>query len=268
LAGNAGTFSIEQLADNVWSPLATGLSLRNNGWFSSDGKPATGFRHLNAGAGYLQARDVTGAGHYRDQFPFGQRLSTLGTGALSAAWQSRLARKWLIVNFRPDVLHFTDHDTLLTLRTLTGADQPGGLLMACWNNMFYTLDPSESDSRALMVTTFRDQDDLVVETRDGEEWLRLGSFLFHPAESLPSLTTGQAEEVAIGAEGLAEWRRISPTGQSATVELTTGGTWILLDASFARKQDGAGSAAIPVSGISYLMLQGEAGSRGTLAVGP
>lgn len=26
-------------------------------------------------------------------------------------------------------------------------------------------------------------------------------------------------------------------------------------------------AAIPVSGISYLMLQGEAGSRGTLAVG-
>ena len=103
---------------------------------------------------------------------------------------------------------------------------------------------------------------------DGEEWLRLGSFLFRPAESVPSLTTGQTEEVAIGAEGLAEWRRISPAGQSATVELTAGGTWILLDASFAWKQEGAGNAAIPVSGISYLMLQGEAGSRGTLAVGP
>ena len=107
LAGNAGTLSVEQLADNAWSPLATGLLMRNDGWFSSDGKPATEFRHLNAGAGYLQAKDVTGAGHYRDQFLFGQRLSTVGTGALSPAWQSRLARKWLIVNFRPDVLHFS-----------------------------------------------------------------------------------------------------------------------------------------------------------------
>ena len=129
------------------------------------------------------------------------------------------------------------------------------------------LDPSQSDSRALMVTTFRDQDDLVVETRTGEEWLRLGSFLFRPAESVPSLTTGQTEEVTIGAEGLAEWRRISPTGQSATITLTTTGTWILLDASYSWKQEGAGNAAIPVSGISSLMLQGDAGSRSTLSVG-
>ena len=107
----------------------------------------------------------------------------------------------------------------------------------------------------------RDLADVVIEQRDGEEWLRTGSAVARPRASVPVLTSG-ADSITFGAEGYAEWRSLS-----AAASLTIAGAiaWKLYDADLAIVEAGVGNASsIAAPAGSYLELFGTAGSHLTV----
>jgi hypothetical protein len=114
----------------------------------------------------------------------------------------------------------------------------------------------------------RDLDDLVVEQRDGTEWVRFGSYLHRPLASVPVLLRGTSDVVTIGPEGHAEWRAVESAPSSAAISITTTGAWHLYDEAFTSVANGRGSAtvALPAGGrAGYVTLFGDAGDSVTVA---
>lgn len=100
--------------------------------------------------------------------------------------------------------------------------------------------------------------DVVPETRDSREWIRFGSYLFRPQETVQVLNTGA---VAIGADGLSEWRSLNATA-AKTVTITPAaetGRWKLYDADFKQLEAGRGAKTLTLSGgMRYLLFHNSA----------
>ena len=95
---------------------------------------------------------------------------------------------------------------------------------------------------------------MVIETRDGEEWIRLGSYLYRPQETVLPLGSGT---VSIGAEGLVEWRSLDATGVTKAVTITpaaSGGRWKIYDSNFKQIETGEGTKTVTLSGGKYYLL--------------
>jgi hypothetical protein len=124
------------------------------------------------------------------------------------------------------------------------------------------VDPRSSDEVASMFLTVpiisgRDLNDLVVEVRGDEEWMRFGSSLFRPRSSLPNLTDGP-NEVGFGVDGFAEWRAVPA---DTTLRVADAGGWRLYDADGTPLAGGSGDgdeAAAPAG--SLLVVFGDPGS--------
>lgn len=121
------------------------------------------------------------------------------------------------------------------------------------------VNPFFSDARASMMLMIpqkfgKELDDVVIETRAGKEWIRFGSYLYRPEETIPALSNGM---VSIGAEGLAEWRSLDATGITKTVTITpsvAGGRWKIYDSTFKQIERGEGTKAVMLSGGKYYFL--------------
>ena len=95
---------------------------------------------------------------------------------------------------------------------------------------------------------------MVIETRAGEEWIRFGSYLYRPQETIQALSNGT---VSIGAEGLAEWRSLDATGVTKTVTITpavAGGRWKIYNSDFTKMETGEGTKSVTLSGGKYYLL--------------
>ena len=246
------TLTIRRYNDGVWDEDARDLKRRQDGTFSSDAQPLAAYwTFIAEGRRYLGVRNRRGLGHYLAAFPFGQGVEPAAD--LSPAWVARAGQRWLLVNE-------SDQSIVLalgappgaTLETVAGL--PGYLL-----GFSGIVDPAGSDTRARMflkipVNFGRDLNDVVMEIRYGEEWLRCGGFLFRPQASVPVLAMGN-NLVPIGAEGLAEWRKLPVTGARVTLSGTS--AWKLYDADLALLASGKGdgnTGANPSGG--YLLLYG------------
>ncbi|HEY3276205.1 MAG TPA: serine hydrolase domain-containing protein [Syntrophorhabdaceae bacterium] len=235
-----------------WTIVKSGLKFRSDGTFTSDAEPGTAFSFKAAqGRRYLIARTVGGYGHYRDYSVSAEK--TEAAGDLPAPWANRLGRKWLMVNESPQagmwnapVAQLMSIDNLLFVRT-TG---------------FQPLDPFLSDTRAGMTMLVpqmngRDQNDLMIETRESEEWVRFGSYLYRPAETVQGLNSA-GDTVTIGAEGFAEWRSVV-TGAEKTISVVTVGPWKLYDSGFAETDTAEGTKTITLpAGTHYMLFHGNA----------
>lgn len=253
------TLTLSSYTGGGWQPIATGLKLRNDGTWSSDAAPGSAFRALEAaGRRYLVRRVIAGHGHYRLDLPHAQRM--LPGQPISAAWQARLGRKWLVVNENPNATEIPVDISLDAVPEL-----PGYVLMSGT-----VVDPAGSDTVARMCLKIsmeagRDLNDAVIETRNGEEWLRAGSYLARPLASVLAFSAG-SHAVAIGGEGLSEWRRLPASG---TVSISGGTAWRLYDAQFELLAAGgtSGIAALSGSGeASYLQVYGAPGSAVAVTV--
>jgi hypothetical protein len=246
---------VENYVDSVWKPLYQGFKKRSDGWYAADGDSIKGLRLLTrAGRNYIALRDKGGAGHYSSTRLLAQRL--YAEGPISPIWQVRLVATWLPVNeylfaSYPDL----DVDLRLTLDEIGGLP---GYLFAGEHILRDMVPPSDNrmDGMFLQIPQFagRDLVDLAVETRESQEWLRLGSTLYRPLSGVPLLTAGPTT-VAIGSEGHAEWRRLPASG---TVSINTATVWKLFDSDFNQIAfgRGSGSAAFSGAGSKYLMLFG------------
>lgn len=245
-------------ATSAWQPWITGLKLRDDDRFSNDEKPGMSLSFISAdGRQYFIIRYVTGNGHYQDDIIQGQKVSAPG---LSAVWSGRSGRNWLLTNEDPGSVAW--EAPLIRLDTFSGflAVNRGGALQV--------VDPASEDVRASMMLTIpqiygRDLDDLVIDSIHEGEWIRIGSTLYRPQETLTTLVAG-SNIVTIGSEGLAEWRKLPVKG---SVSISGASAWRLYGAELEQMAagKGTGSAVLPGFGTAaYLMLSAPSGTRITL----
>ena len=132
------------------------------------------------------------------------------------------------------------------------------------------VDPRESDQRARMclkipIDNGWGLNDLVIEDRDGEEWVLWGSIRYRPLATVPPLGWGR-DTVFIGHEGLGEWRRL-PAASALT--LVGASSWYLYDTEFVLLDWGLEEGAIgEVDAGAYLQLHGAPDSSIALTVKP
>lgn len=254
------TVSLAKYSAGAWAPASAILKLRSDATFASDNSAVAYWASPSQGEDYLVTRLPYGLGHYTFALTLAQKLAP--KAPLSAAWQARLGRNWLAVNEPPDSLGISAASPIFTLAA--APDLSGYVLAKAGpiDKQDQIADASGSDALARMCLKIpmvkgRDLDDVLIETRDGEEWVRVGSSVFRPAHSVPALGLG-SHAVAIGPEGFAEWRQLPATG-SLTLSGST--AWRLYDQDFSSVAFGVGSvtSALPGRGAAaYLLLYGAA----------
>lgn len=132
------------------------------------------------------------------------------------------------------------------------------------------VDPRGSDDRARMCLKIPFDNgwglnDLVIEDRDGEEWVNWGNLRYRPLATVVPLGWSRGT-VTIGPEGLGEWRRL-PAASALT--LARADAWYLYDADFALVARGLKEGAVgAVAGGAYLLLHGAPNTTITLTVEP
>ncbi|UFS70247.1 beta-lactamase family protein [Geomonas sp. RF6] len=265
-----GTLTLSNFVSGEWQPSIEGFRLRQDGCFVPDDHPEIAYRLVvAAGRRYLAARRPGGLGHYDMEFPDSHDLPPQ---PLSARWQSRVGRRWLVVDDPFSAfLALRRQSPLFSLVQVEGLD---GYLAASLTSAGFDLvqvvDPVESDDRARMclkipIDNGWGLNDLVIEVRDGEEWVRWGSIRYRPVATVPALErTGGT--VTVGHEGLGEWRRL-PAASSITYEGAT--VWYLYNSAFALMKWGLGKGAVgKVDAGTYLLLHGAPDTTITLTVEP
>ena len=253
------TLTLSEFVDGAWKEKdnGSGLKMRSDGTFSSDARPLTSYRIAETrGLRYLVQREPTGLGHYLIEWPYGQRIEA--KAAVSSAWESRVGKRWLVVN----------DDAQSTIWTMAGGmvfdldavpELPGYVL---GGNQI--CDASGTDTLATMclkipVLYGRDLNDIVVEARNAEEWVRVGSTWFRPLATVPTLGIGTST-IIIGSDANAEWRKLPASG---TMAVTGATAWKLFDNGFALKASGDASASAPLpraGDAAYLLVFGAAGA--------
>jgi CubicO group peptidase (beta-lactamase class C family) len=256
-----------------YTPIATGLQYRTDGWFTADTVPLSSYQVVAAaGTQYLAGRMASGP-HYLEQFAAAQRVPALAA-PLSLAWSNRVGSTWLIVNESPDSENYPPNaDPRFTLASVP---ELSGLVMASPSLGIspQVLDPSTSDTVARMMLVIpglmgRDLNDLDVVVKGGEEWVRWGDFLHRPAATLPVLPAGTTNSVVIGVEGYSEWRAVQAGAAPVTVSVSGTYAWRFYGPDFTPLASGAatGQATLPAgTGLGYLALFGTAGGSVTVSV--
>lgn len=256
-----GSLRLGILSDGSWAFQPDVFTLRTDGSFWSTTTPGRSLRVARAwGRNYLVLDKPGALGLYLNHDILGQRVHP--GPALSPAWQARMDRTWLTVNEVPT--SFLWATPLVTLSRVP--DLPGYVMVTDADGP-KPVDPGTSSTVGAMFLVIptlmgRDLNDLVVVERAGQEWLRYGSTVARPTDGVPVLAGGTSD-VAIGAEGYAEWRTI-PAG--ASLALTGASAWKLFDADLAPLTEGSGDAAGVVAPAgAYLAVLGSPGTTARVA---
>jgi len=234
--GDAQALTIEVLRDGRWAQAGTDFSLRTDGRFHSGASP-TGYRRMRAGNRDYLVLTFTGLDGYSTTEILGyQRVA--GRTALSAAWDERVGRTWVVVNELSDSA--TYDSTGPTLKLWAVPDLPGyvGVSVPMYGAC-QIHDAAQDDDVAHLFLQIpgnngRDQEDLVVERHGREDWMRWASSLYRPLAGVPALAAG-ANTVTIGADGHAEWREAK---EAAALRVEGAAAWYLYDGDFTKLAQG------------------------------
>lgn len=206
-----------------WFDLIPGLTQRVGGNWIAASVPDALFIVEADGLRHLAQRAPSGLKHYESAGIRGQALSPLPP--LSAAWQARVGKSWVKVNDPYSAELALGMDKPL-FKLFLDPGLPGYLITSTGK----AVDPSVSDERALWCgkVAARDLADVVIQKRDGMEWVLLNSTLYRPLDSVPALAAGQTVIVS-DAEGLGEWRQLPA---AAALTITAANAWYLYDTNF------------------------------------
>jgi CubicO group peptidase (beta-lactamase class C family) len=244
------SISFHRYDGNAWIASGDPLKMRVDDMFSRDANPLTEYYTVEDQEEFVAIEYSAGYGHYRDQLLDYQKVPDVTP--LSDAWRNRLGKTWLLVNERSDVN--PAQDPLFTLLQPEGLT---GLLVA--NNThegtLNVVNPSNDDMRAdMMPFTARDINDVVIFSEGDEEWIRYGSFIFRPQETVADISNGGT--VDIGEDGYAQWRSFNSAGSAKKMTATTNGVWRIYDSAFTMiaETEGSGSVSLPASSEKYYAI--------------
>ena len=260
IADHNHTLSMQDWSKDGWATSTTGLKWRNNSVFTNDTQPNNSYRITTSlGQSYLARRVPSGMGHWLLEQPFAQKMAAKATW--SAAWQARIGKQWLVVNEPAESMLFSSVAVERPTFTLGVIPElPGYLLASAPNKPNQIVDASASDSVALMCLKIprfngRDLDDVNIVQKSGEEWVRAGSSVYRPAQSVRGLVAG-TNVVSIGDEGYAEWNAVLAQSLLSSVGASA---WKLFDANLKLIAQGSGDAtARSAAAGSLFMLYGVA----------
>lgn len=277
-AGNSMVFKAESGADpqsvtiswlghdGAWNKMVDGLRMRTDGRFHHTGSAASVWVASAAGRRYLVNRQVSGNGFCYDDLPLAQKIRP--GEPLSVAWSDRVGEWWLGVDEHPASAFWSDGGPLLHVGDVQGLQ--GYVTVDTPTYGMQIVDPGEDDSAGLMFLQIpgfgsRDMNDLVVEERGGEEWMRYGSTLYRPLATVPELAAGD-NIVSTDGDGDAEWR-VLPAASQVTID--AGSMWILYDADLSVvDRGGSYPAEITADAGGYLCLFAPAGTNAGVHVTP
>jgi hypothetical protein len=185
---------------------------------------------------------------------------------LSARWQARVGQRWLMVNdLYSAFLALGRQSPLFGLGQIQGLEgYLAALVKTAGIELVQIVDPRESDDRARMCLKIPLDNgwglsNLVIEDRNGEEWVIWGSLRYRPLATVSPLEWGQSV-VTIGHEGLGEWRQL-PAASSLTI--AGAGVWYLYDREFTLLEYGRQDKTLHAAGYNtawaYLLVGGEPG---------
>lgn len=266
-----GTLILSNFVNGQWQSSIEGLKLRQDGRFAADQHPETAYRPVvAAGRRYLAIRRPGGLGHYDMELPDSHDLPP--GQPLSARWQARIGQRWLAVDDPYCAfLALGRQSPLFSIVQVPGLDgYVAASLISTGFELVQVVDPRESDDRARMclkipIDNGWGLNDLVIEDRDGEEWLIWGSVRYRPLATVPALGWGRGT-VTVDHEGLGEWRRL-PAASALTIDDAT--IWYLYNSEFALLGWGLKEGAVAeVDAGSYLLLHGEPNTSIALTVKP
>jgi CubicO group peptidase (beta-lactamase class C family) len=254
------TMALANYVDGQWLPTLEGLRLRPDGYLVADSNPVRAYRGcVAAGCRYLAVRFPCGMGHYDMELPVGHELPP--ASPLSARWQARIGRRWLTAN-EPysSFLALGRQPPLISLVKVQ--DLEGYLavsLRLAGLDLVQVVDPQRNDQVARMCLKIPIDNgwglsDLVIEEREGEEWLRWCGTLYRPVESVRTLSVGHAT-VTIRSDGLGEWLRLQAF---SSLTLAGADAWYLYSADFCLQRWGLGGETIAGTfpDDNYLLLHG------------
>lgn len=266
-----GTLTLSNFVSGKWQPSIEGLMLREGGRFVADQHPETAYRLIAAaGRRYLAARRPGGLGHYDMELPDSHDLPP--GHPLSARWQARVGRRWLMVDDPYCAfLALGRQSPLFSLVQVQGLEgYLAASLISAGFELVQVVDPREDDDHARMclkipIDNGWGLNDLVIEVRDGEEWVKWGSIRYRPLTTMPALEWGRGT-VTVGHEGMGEWRRL-PAASATTFDGAS--VWYLYNAELELLGWGQGKGAVgKVDAGSYLLLHGAPETTITLTVEP
>ncbi|MBI5583214.1 MAG: beta-lactamase family protein [Deltaproteobacteria bacterium] len=265
------TLTLSIFTKGQWRPFIEGLKMRWDGFFIADNHPEVAYRMVRAGGRrYLVARRRSGLGHYEMELPDSHDMPT--ARPLSAKWQARLGQRWLIVNdLYSAFLALGRQKPLFSLGEVEGLEgYIAALVLTAGLDLVQIVDPQENDNLARMCLKIPldngwGLNDLVIENRDGEEWVIWGSLRYRPLTTVTSLKYGRST-VTINMEGLGEWLRL-PTSSSLT--LSGADIWYVYNAEFTLLDWGMKDRAIgAVADSSYLLVHSAQGTTITVTAEP
>lgn len=252
--GTDDALSVDEFRTD-WTPKYRNMKLRSDNWYAADDDPITAVRPLTwAGRAYFAVRMKRGYGHYSINMMFGQRLDD--KLAISAPWQARVNERWLPVNDNP--VYFTFGDRSFRFRTINGLT---GYLMG--NKILRDMPLPSADRLDSMFLVLpdglRDLQDAGMESWNGQNWLRLGSYLYRPLSGISAAVAGPST-ITVGSDRFTEWQELPSSGK-LFINGTTG--WFLYDADFKQLASGttSGSPSFSGSGAKYLALFGAQGTN-------
>ncbi len=173
-------------------------------------------------------------------------------GGLEDRPSARAGKTWLLTNEHPDNSDKWVYP-LLRLPTVNN-------LLFAYTGGLQVVDPSLSNTRANMMLLIPQQlggelDDVVIETRGGEDWVHYsGSYFYRPKDTVQALTNGT---VSIGSEGLSEWRYLNATSATKTITIipaSSSGSWRIYNSDFSTMQTGSGTQTVALSGDGYYLV--------------
>lgn len=219
------------------------------------------------GRDYLVLRSRQAQGEYALDEIVGERVAE--RPALSRLWRERVGRRWLCVNDDPASILLSKAGPVFAIR---GVSALSGHVLAHYKGGIFQIVEPVSDSRAQMAIRIpglkgANIDDVVIERRGTEDWLRFGSLLYRPQEGVPVLE-GRSFTLDEVSAGLGQWLRIMHPGEFA---LDGVADWKAFDEHFRLRESGRGGGPVRISapgaGGVYLLLYGHAG-QGMRVSGP
>jgi CubicO group peptidase (beta-lactamase class C family) len=265
------TLTLSFFTSGQWKVFIEGMKLRQDGFFIADNHPEVAYRLVTvAGRRYLAARRRGGIGHYEMEFPDSHDLPP--AGPLSAKWQARVGHRWLLVNDPYSAfLALGRQRPLFRLGQVEGLDgYVAAEVTTAGLDLVQVVDPRQSDDLARMCLKIPldngwGLNDLAIEDRSGEEWVKWGSLQYRPLATVPPLGYGRST-VTVGQEGLGEWCRLKT---ASILTLSGAGIWYLYNGEFNLLDRGMKEGAVrAVTDGSYLLVHGVPGPTITVTMEP